>query len=202
MAKFTPPLNARGIYTLAAPFPDITTKIYECTAIRSLRDYLDLGKSAWDEVYNPAGLLEADYAADTAAKANIVTLTSPNNETIHVPDTYITKYPDLEYVQYANIVVSASLGAVPDELDLSLMQAEIAGAISDVIGVEPVVRIHAYASAGVVSMAQHAINEASRTAAVTNRSTERARRIALQAELVAAQQRVTDLEDAIESMGP
>lgn len=199
-AKFTPPLHARGIYTLVTPFPDITSLIYECTAIRSFRDYLDLGKSAYDEVYVPAGLTAENYTDDLAANANIVTLTSPNNATIYVPDTYIQKYPDLEYVQYANIAVSASLGAIPDDLDLSLMKTQIAGIISDVIGVTPVVRLHAYASAGVVTMAQHALNEASRQAAITNRTTDRARVIALLAEKAALQQRIVDLEDAINSL--
>ena len=203
MAKFTPPLNARGIYTLRTPFPAITTKIYECTAIRSFRDYLDLGKSAYEEIYLPLAIDESEYLADLEQGANIVTLSSPNNPTIYVPDTFITKYPDLEYVQYANIVVSAALGAVPDELDLSLMQEQIAGVISDVIGVTPIVRIHAYESGGVVTLAQHVINELARNAAVTNRTTDRARYLAALAEKTALQERLASVEEALESFaGP
>lgn len=202
MPKFTPPLGARGIYTLRTPFPNITTKIYQCSAIRSFRDYLDLGKSAYEEIYLPLAIDEADYLADLAAGANIVTLISPNNPTVYVPDTFITKYPDLEYVQYANIVVSAALGAVPDELDLSLMQEQVAGVISDVIGVTPIVRIHAYESGGVVTRAQHEINELARNAAVTNRVTDRARYLAIVEERAALQARLVDLEDALEALSP
>lgn len=202
MAKITPSLNARGIYTLRTPFPDISNKIYECTAVRSFGDYIDLGKSAFDEVYAPLSIDLSVYEDDLADKANIVTLTSPNEPTIHVPDTFIEKYPDLEYVRYANVAISASLGAIPDELSLLLLQDQVAGVISDVIGVTPVVRIHAYASAGVVTMAQHAINEAARTAAVTNRTTDRARYIALATEKALLEQRVQDLEEALESLSP
>lgn len=197
MPKFTPPLNARGIYTLRAPFPDITTKIYKCTAIRSLRDYVELGKSAFEEVYQPAGLTEADYTADLQEQANVITLTSEEFPTLYVPDTYISKYPDLEYVRYSNLVISASLGALPDDLDLTLLQQQVAGVISDVIGVMPVVRLHRYGGSGVVTMQQHQLNEASRQAAITNRLTDRARVIALQAEKAQLQQRIVDLEDAL-----
>ncbi len=200
MSKFTPPLNARGIYTLAAPFPNITDKIYQAVAIRSFKDYVDLGESAFDKVYAPNGLTQSDYDDDASIQTNIVTLSSPDHPTILVPDTYITKYPDLEWVEYSNVVVSAALGAIPDTLDLSLLQSQIAGIVSDVIGVTPVVRIHAYADAGVVTYAQHDINEMARQASITNRTTDRARYLALLSEKTALEARINDLEDAIESL--
>ncbi len=201
MPKFTPPLSARGIYTLAAPFPNISDKIYQAVAIRSFRDYVDLGESAFDKVYAPNGLTQEDYDTDAAQQANIITLASADHPTLLVPDTYITKYPDLEWVEYSNVVVSAALGAIPDTLDLSLLQSQIAGVISDVIGVTPVVRIHAYADAGVVTYAQHDINEMARQASITNRTTDRARYRAALAEKTALEARIVDLEDAIASMG-
>lgn len=200
MARFTPSLNAKGIYTLRMPFPDIGTKVYRCVAIRSFQDYVDLGESLFDTVYGPYGLSEADLQADLEAGAHIVTLASTHEASILVPDTYIAKYPDLEYVEYSNIVLSASLGALPNDLSLGLLQEQIAGVISDVIGATPVVRIHTSSSSGVVSMAQHQINEAGRQASITNRLSDRAQRIQLQTEKAALEQRVRDLEELIENM--
>jgi hypothetical protein len=162
---------------------------------------VDLGESAFDKVYAPNGLTQEDYDTDAAQQANIITLASADHPTLLVPDTYITKYPDLEWVEYSNVVVSAALGAIPDTLDLSLLQSQIAGVVSDVIGVTPVVRIHAYADAGVVTYAQHDINEMARQASITNRTTDRARYLAALAEKTALEARIVDLEDAIASMG-
>lgn len=202
MSRVTPSLHARGIYTLTSPFPNITALIYECTAIRSFKDYLDLGESAYEKVYLPAGLTTVEYQNDLAVGANIVTLSSRLSPTILVPDTYIAKYPDLEYVEYSNVLVSAALGAIPDALDLTLLQTQIAGAVSDVIGVTPVVKVHAYGSTGVVTLAQHEINELAREAAIINRTTDRARVIALQAQKAVLEQHIIDLEDAIAALTP
>ena len=202
MSKITPSLHARGIYTLQEPFANITALIYECTAIRSFKDYLDLGESAYEKVYQPKGLTLEDFQADSALGANIVTLSSLHHPTILVPDTYIAKYPDLEYVEYANVAISAALGAIPNDLDLTLLQAQVAAVISDVIGVTPIVRIHAYGSAGVVTLAQHELNELARNAAITNRTTDRARVIQLLAEKAELEERITNLEEAIEGLSP
>lgn len=200
MANFTPPLNAKGIYSLQAPFPDIGDKVFQCVAIRSFKDYLDLGEGLFETVYAPLGLTQDDYARDEAAGAHVITLASTHESTILVPDSYIAKYPDLEYVQYNNIVLSASLGALPDDMSLELLQEQVAGVISDVLGVAPVVRLHTSGSSGVVTMAQHQINEAGRQAAITNRISDRARYQKALEEKTALEQRVRDLEDLIENL--
>lgn len=200
MSKFTPSLNAKGIYRLKAPFENISTKVYQCVAIRSFKDYLDKGESAFDLVYAPNTLSEAEYQADKKEGANIITLASDNEKTILVPDTYIEKYPDLEYVQYSNLVVAASLGPLPDEMSLELLKEQVAGVISDVIGVTPVVYIHASGSSGVITLAEHDIKETTRLAAVTNRDTDRARLIAANELIAKLQQQIIDLEDAIQAM--
>ena len=197
MSRFTPPLKAKGIYTLASPFPDITTKVYECIAIRSLKDYSDLGEDVLALVYTPNGLVQTDLDNDQAEGACIVTLVSETGATIQVPDTYITKYPDLEYVPYHTLVVSAMLGPLPDSLSLDLLKSQIAGVISDFIGVTPTVTVHATGAADVVSVAQHDINEISRNAAVSDRLTDRAKLLAANAMISSLQSRINSLEDAI-----
>lgn len=200
MAKLTPPLKTRGIYTLRAPFPDLSGQIYQCVAIRSFKDYLDLGESALELVYTPAGLSEVEFQADAAEGANIVTLASATGPTVLVPDTYITKYPDLEYVNYSTIIISASLGPLPDELSLELLQEQVGGVISDVIGVTPVVKIHTAGSTGVITLAEHELLEQARQAAVENRISDRARYLAERAKTELLEQKIRDLEEAIENM--
>lgn len=203
MPRFTPPLHAKGIYHLTDSFPDISTSVYECVAIRSFKDYLDLGQSPLELVYLPNGLTDEDYQRDKALNANILTLSSNLKPTLLVPDTCLVKYPDLEYVNYSNLIVSAALGALPDGLSLELLKEQLAAVISDVIGVLPVVNVGAYGSDGVVSMAQHQLNEQARTAAITNRSTDRARLIEAQGRIVILEQRINDLQDLIaQQMAP
>lgn len=197
MALKTPPLQAKGVYQLRAPFTVVPGIIYECVAIRDFVDFVESGQKVFELVYNPAGLLLADYEADKALGANVITLVSSTHPTIHVPDTYIDAYPNLGNVAYNNIAISVAIGPLPDGLDLTFLKDQLQGVASDVIGVLPVVVAHIAPSNGVITEDEHQVLETARQAAINNRTTDRAKLLAEQAVSAALRIQLAGLEQIL-----
>ena len=95
MAKITPPLLAKGRYTVRAPFEVKETSIYTCIALRKFEDIVELGEDVYQTYYQPFGLTTAVYQLDVRAGAVIVTLQDPYGEVLYIPDTYILTYPNM-----------------------------------------------------------------------------------------------------------
>lgn len=197
MARNTPPLHAKGVYTLLAPWTTVGDAIYECIAVRSFADFVEKGQNVFQMFYAPKGLDQSVYQADLEAGAHIVTLQSQTSALIFVPDTYISKFPDLTGVEYKRIVLSVLLGPLPDDVDLTHAKTVLGDAASDITGVVAQVTEHVAPYAGVVSADQHATLEVARQAAITNRSIDRATVIQQQAVIDAQAARIADLEAII-----
>jgi hypothetical protein len=197
MARNTPPLHAKGVYTLLAPWTTVGDAIYECIAIRSFADFVEKGQDVYQMFYGPKGLSQAVYEADLVAGAHIVTLQSATSAIIFVPDTYISKFPDLTGVEYKRLVMSVLLGPLPDNVDLTFLKTILGDAASDVTGVVATVTEHVAPYAGVVTADQHATLEAARQAAINNRTIDRATVLQQQTVINAQAQRITDLQAII-----
>lgn len=197
MARNTPPMHAKGVYTLLAPWTTVGDAIYECIAIRDFDDFINRGENVYERFYAPKGLDQATYQADLQAGAHIVTLQSETSAMIFVPDTYIEKFPDFSGVRYKRIVLSIMLGPLPDDVDLTHLKATIGQAASDVTGVVATVNEHVAPYAGVVTPDQHAVLEVGRQAAVTNRTIDRARVVEQKGVIDAQAQRIRALESTI-----
>lgn len=201
MAIKTPPLRARGVYKLLEPWTIPADTIFECIAVRRFADFVESGQKIFETIYQPMGLLQSDFEADKAAGASIVTLVSPTLATIHVPDTYIEEFPNLGGVAYKHVILAVSLGPIPDALDLTFLKTQVAGTVSDVIGVTPTVELYAAPSTGVITDEEHEILETARTAAVNNRKTDRARILELQAINGAQATKIAGLEQILKDNG-
>lgn len=180
MTRMTPPLLTKGRYTLVSPFVAEGTVLYTCTALRTFSECEIAGEDVLNDVYLNANLTQADYNRDLAAGALLVTLMSETEAPIFVPDTYIESYPNLSDVTYNHIVLTASLGAVPDFLNLEFLKAQMSALVSDVIGLEPTVQIARAISSGIITPEQHEAMEVGRQAAIKLRTTDRAKAIDLQ----------------------
>ena len=188
----TPPLHCFGLYGLRMPLVADPTVTYSCMAIRTFNDIEKLGIDVFKTYFEPMGLVESDYTDSKNVNANIITLMSDAG-VIYVPDTFIETFPSMTQYTYNVAVLSVSLGAVPDYLDTSFLQQQLAGVCSDVIGVVPTVNLHIGASTGSITPDQHQINEAARLAAIKIRVTDRAK-------YLAAQSTITDLQAKITAM--
>lgn len=175
MTQMIPPINTRGFYELKAPFSTANNTIYECIAIREFKDYTQIGADVFGEVYAARGLDRAVYEADVAANVKIITLRSEYYPALYVPTSYINRFPSNDNVAYSHVVMSASLGPLPDTLDLTFLLDQIRGVVSSVIGVaEPMVAVHAAPSDQYISASQHATLEQARQAAISSMTTDRA----------------------------
>lgn len=197
MSNMIPPINARGLYELQSPWTLVPNQIYTCSAIRKFIDIQNLGFDVFKTYYEPYGLTQTEYNEDIAAGAVIVTLTSETEAPVYVPSTYILKYPNESYHNYQHVVVSASLGPLPDYLDYTHVIQQVGALLSDTIGVVPTVNIHVAASEGSISPEDHDVAEAARQAAVANRVTDRSRLLALEQQNIQLTQQVDLLKQYI-----
>lgn len=197
MAGITPPLLTRGRYTLIEPFTALPTVLYTCAAIRTYGECQASGLDVLNSIYVLAGLTKVEYDRDNKAGAKIVTLMSDTETPIYVPDTYIESFPNFDAVAYNHIVCSLDFGAVPDFLSLANLQLEMAALASDVVGKEPVVRIHRAASTGLITPEQHEISEVARLAAISRRTTYRAENVQLRAQVTTLQEQNQVLVDLL-----
>lgn len=201
MTLKTPPLHAKGLYTVTAPFSTAPNTLYECVAIRSFQELLQQGVDIFTQYYEPVGLDNTDYTNDLAAGANLITLLSDTAPALRLPDTYIAAYPDMTGVAYNQVILSLSLGPLPDYLDLTFAKQQIAAVASDTLGLEPQVNVYIAPSTGSMSQAEADAHEVSRQAAIKNRTTDHAQLLVLQAQLEQAQIQNKALIEVLQSHG-
>lgn len=197
----TPELHAAGVYSLIAPWSTAANTTYTCIAIRSFPDIAAEGVNIQAMYYVAMGLADGasyaggtfNFAAEVARAPNIITLRDNSGNLIHVPDTFIASCPQLSIVPYSNTVLSFSLGAIPDFVDLTAIKAQIASVVAGLTGITPTVNTARAPCTNNPSYAQNIVLENARIAAITNRTTD------TQA-LTAAQAQVTLLNATVASL--
>lgn len=193
MARLTPPIGTKGSYLLREPFVAPTTTSYRCAAIRTIEEMISQGDKPFDMVYLPRELTNAEYQADIKAGALIVTLLADGKDPIYVPDTYIDSYPNMAAIPHSRIVAVVSLGLLPDTYDTVIVENAIKQSVSDYTGVESTVTIAKAPVSDAISQEQYLQNLAARQAAIQNRNSDYADKLALQ-------QRVSDMQDEINTL--
>lgn len=197
----TPPLHTRGRYTLKQPWVTDAATLWECIAIRSFDDIYKLSVDVFTQYYQPKGLTQTDVATDNKNRVNIITLRDDAGNVMYVPDSYILAYPSMDGVVYSHVVLSLSLGALPDYLDLSFLGTQISNICSDAVGHVPEVKIHKAASAGSVTPEQHEELEAARLASVKLLTTDYAKLKAAEATINELNQKVANYEQIMIAKG-
>lgn len=172
MARLTPPLGIRGLFSLRLPFLATGTVIYRVGAEQTFEDMIKRGLDPMKVVYEPVGLSTVDYANDQAVGAAIITLLSDTEMPKYVPDTYIDSYPNMGVVAHSRVVMAADLGMLPDTYDLTRAQQAYAKAISDDIGVQPTIVLCVAPVADAITQEQYVQGVNARNAAIKNRTTD------------------------------
>jgi PKD repeat protein len=197
----TPPLNAKGVYTVNLPFQLVANTLYTCKAIRTYADLIDSGVDVYGVYYQPNNLTQQQYQADLTAGASIITLMSDTSPTVHVPDTYIVAFPSMDNIPYSEVILALSLGPLPDKLDLSFAIQQIQDAASNTVGVTPTVTTYLVPVTGVMTQAQSDAAETARQAAITNRTSDYAALLALRQQYATLQSNYTTLSQLAISKG-
>lgn len=181
--KKTPPIYAKGRWVLRLPFIANPNKIYTCIAVRSFADVYKLGQDVYRVFYLTMGVTDGgaiaglpfNFIAEQQLKPNIITLQADDGETIYVPDTFIQRFPDMGDVKYSHLVLSVSLSAVPDYLNLEEVKDAVAQTIASRFGFVPQVREHRAPSTDNPTPAQHEAIEAARLASLELLETDAAK---------------------------
>lgn len=194
-----PPIGTKGLYVLEAPFDGQLelTELYECGAIRYFEDIENNGRSVYDLYYKPFGLTETICENDRQTGQVIVTLLSIKYPPVYVPSSYIRSFPDLSSKPYNQVIMTLSLGALPDDVIVEPAATAAANAVSDVIGVKPEIHWGLMPLSGAVTPEQHETREAARQGAILNRDTDYSRVKTLQDQVSMLSQRNKILEQII-----
>lgn len=171
MLRKTPTIDLTGIYVLKTPWKLEAEVQYTCEAIRTYEAILNKGEDVVNKIYIANGLTKEDYERDLKLGACLITLMSPGKTTIYVPDTYIESFPDLSAVEYAHIVLSATLYAVPSTLDLENVKDKIASVLEGTLGITPEINFHKIPTKGAIPYTAHKALETARENKVTDPST-------------------------------
>lgn len=137
----TPLLSSKGFFEIERPFNVSDTEVFEVVAIRELEDLWNEHIDVYEEYYKDKGVSEERYNRDVKAGVSIVSLMGDTG-VIHVPNTYIIRYPDVGLANYRHMVLSISLGAMHVTSDLSGLNKQLAEVCSQLLGIKPQIKIH------------------------------------------------------------
>lgn len=171
MANMTPPLHALGRYATKTPWELPSTVIYECIAIRTFEDCAKQGIDVYERFYKPVGLENSptfNFSDEQAAKANIITLKGSDESVVYIPDTFILSYPQAGNITYHHVVLSASVGVIPEYLNLSGVMREVEDLLSAKIGSTVTVKQMVCPASEQPTQQQHEILEAARVGSVSS----------------------------------
>lgn len=201
MTGLVPPVGTVGRYTVKAPFTVNNGKVYSCAAVRKFVDVENQGIRLFETYYEPMGLTPQDLAEDRMVEARLVTLTSETEKPVYIPSTFITSYPNGAYRNYHRVVLAAELGMIPDHIDLTFAIQSMKSVLSDVVGIEPRVVMAVAPTTDQVSSEDAEALEASRTAAIKNRTTDYARRLESEQKILRLQTSLAVAEEILRTNG-
>lgn len=201
MAHVYPNIGARGDWKLSLPFVTAKDVVHTCIAIRYLTELLREGVDPYAKYYSDHDIPRNQYEDDLANNGAIVTLVSELEVRIDVPTSYILSYPDENIVPYSHVVLSISLGAIPDELNLTFLKQQIVLAANEVAGLNAEVKEHVIPTTGLITRARHEVMEQLRQAKITNRVTDRVRVKQLQDQLAQERAIRATLEQVVINAG-
>lgn len=198
-----PTIGLKGKFTFNDPFVlnnDLTLRV---TAVRSISDYISVGRNILVDVYVKAGLTQDDYLNDKQADTPIVTFITLQQKTIQIPVRYITKLPSVgtdSTTSFAWFQAITSLGLLPVGFDVASIEEAIRTAVSNYIGIEPTVFVTVAETLDDIDVSSAELAEEVRKAAVSYKSTAYKDKVELENKLAIARAHIEQLLLVIEDM--
>lgn len=197
----TPPQRARGLWKIRLPFRINQDHEYTCVAIRTFDDMVNDGLDPYTQIYKPVGLQDGvtvedhvfNFGEERLRGINIISLMNPKGEIYHVPDNYILSFPTSTNVVYEHFILSASLGALPEDIDLAMAVQAVKDSIGRYFGIDPVVNVHRAETLTSPTYEQHLELERVRLAAIQYNDTSVSQIADLERRLAVANQTVQTL---------
>lgn len=195
MALILPEVHASGLWKLNSPFNNYLSenKWYTCIAVRKIEDYIILGIDPFKEFYEKPFKLNKDkYETDVKAGVCIVTVKDSSGAVKSFPSSYIASFPLLGGVSYQVLAMAATLGAVPESLDLEVLKQRIKEVIRDTIGIDSEIKIVNLAPKELIERDSHERIEAARKAKIASSRSAYTKNAILEKENAALKKQLED----------
>lgn len=168
-------IHTAGKFVLKSPYVAKDTVKYSVTALREFSDLYIKGVDVYSQYYKPYGLIDGvekngktfSFAAEAKLNPTIITLEGSDDTVIYVPSTYVESYPIAGDVTYSRLILTADLGALPDEVPLDSILQDVEDLIQAKFGVRPVANVARGYTNEQPTMDEHIVLEQSRIGSIT-----------------------------------
>jgi len=195
----TPTVGMKGALTVQPPFD---TKIFEravytCIAVETLQGMVASEQDPLTDIYQAAGLTEAQFDQDVADGVKVLSFQSYDGELLKIPNRYVLAMPDPSGVPYSLTMLGIALSAIPETLDLGPLKDDIHQLVLRRIGVESDVKEITYGPVTLVLQADHDVLNTVRQNNMMNQKSYLRQIETLQAQLSALQLQHAALEQYV-----
>lgn len=139
MTLISPEYGVQGRFSLKAPFSLNSAILYTVIAKRSFADCERRGDDVYNRYYASMGLIDGadgfSYDGERAAGVQIITLQGQDGSFYWVPSSYISSWPNVSEVNYHQTILTCSLGALPEGLDVQGAIDELQDTVRALTGV-------------------------------------------------------------------
>ncbi len=140
MSLISPEFGVTGRFVLKAPFSLNPAILYTVIAKRSFADCERRGDDVYRKYYlDAAGLADGvngfSFDTERANGVQIITLQGQDGSFYWVPSSYIASWPNVSEVNYHQLILTCSLGAVPESFEFQNVIDELQDTVRALTGI-------------------------------------------------------------------
>lgn len=204
-----PSVGSRGTFTVLSPFDKLMPAValsgasprMTCVAVQSLTSLVQSGSNPLADFYTANQLDATAYQTDVANNVVIVSLQSDDLKIVQIPSSYIGSFADPNGVPYQVMVLTANLGALRTDIDLTFLNQQVVSTIHDSLGVDTTIKIGLVSNVSTMTQSDSAQVESARQAKISNSTTDAAKVLSLQQTVTLQAQKIAALEALIVANG-
>ena len=139
-------IGVKGLFNISSPFNTVlpSTTQLTVTAVSSISALINEGVDVLNDLYLSAGSTSKQYELDLSNNIQIITLSTDTGKSGKVPANSITNPPVMDGVNYANFILVASLGLLPETFDFESLKLDINSYIASTVGITTTSKIVTY----------------------------------------------------------
>ncbi len=202
--SFLPSLGMGGFWALSAPYNQLVSPSaqYRSEGVQSLSAAIADGKDPLNSVYLANGDTKENFERDLREGISLVTISSDSGLLKVFPANAILMVPSGDGVVYRNTLLSIALSALPEGMDLSVLENEIIELVMSKIGVRAATYVTTVGAATILSKENHDRLMATREDLITSPHSLIARNSQLTSQVAEMGTQIATLSDYIKTNLP
>ena len=129
----TPHIQTRGFFKFKSPWVAKQGVVYTVIAIRTFTELFRQGEDVYEKYYKSVGVINGaningskfSFDEEVLLHPSIVIFSGTDGSTMYVPSTFIAEIPSESSVSYSEVLLTISLGPLPDYLDIELQVQDV-----------------------------------------------------------------------------